>query len=217
MIIRGQSERPYPEFCGVGGTQPTAGSSSYNALQATYTHRWHSGLDLNVSYTWSKFLDNTQGQSGWAFPGGGQNFESVYNLANERSVDVGNTPNSLVVNYTYALPFGKGKTYGAQWSGPVNAVLGGWQWTGILTARSGLPISIQPASNNTNSQGGGQRPNVVPGVSPVPANQSINNWINAAAFSQPAPFIFGDAPRFFSNFHGPSYFNWDMGIQLRNV
>ena len=57
MIIRGQSERPYPEFCGVGGTQPTAGSSSYNALQATYTHRWHSGLDLNVSYTWSKFLD----------------------------------------------------------------------------------------------------------------------------------------------------------------
>ena len=132
-------------------------------------------------------------------------------------MDVGNTPNSLVVNYTYALPFGKGKTYGAQWSGPVNAVLGGWQWTGILTARSGLPISIQPASNNTNSQGGGQRPNVVPGVSPVPANQSINNWINAAAFSQPAPFIFGDAPRFFSNFHGPSYFNWDMGIQLRNV
>jgi hypothetical protein len=49
-------------------------------------------------------------------------------------------------------------------------------------------------------------------VSLVPANQSINNWINAAAFSQPAAFTFGDAPRFFSYLRGPGYFDWDMAI-----
>jgi hypothetical protein len=53
----------------------------------------------------------------------------------------------------------------------------------------------------------------VPGVNPIPSNQSINNWINPAAFSQPAAFTFGDAPRFFSNIHGPKYFDWDMAIQ----
>ena len=73
-------------------------------------------------------------------------------------------------------------------------------------------ISIQPASNNVGF-GFNQRPNVVPGVNPIPANQSITNWINPAAFSQPAAFTFGDAPRFFSNIHGPRYFDWDMAIQ----
>jgi hypothetical protein len=95
----------------------------------------------------------------------------------------------------------------------VNAVLGGWQWSGILTTKSGLPLSINPAQNNTGGFGFNQRPNVVAGVSPIPQNQTITDWVNPAAFSQPAPFTFGDAPRFFSNLRAPSYFNWDMAVQ----
>jgi hypothetical protein len=111
------------------------------------------------------------------------------------------------------LPFGKGKQFGADWNRPMNAVLGGWQWSGILTAHTGLPISINPAQNNTGGFGFNQRPNVVPGVSPVPQNQSINNWINPAAFSEPAPFTFGDSARFLSNLRAPGFVNWDMGLQ----
>ncbi len=212
-IVEGQLLRPYPEYCSVTEAEPAVGGSTYNALQATYTHRWHSGLDLNVSYTYSKFLDNVQGNSGWAFPGSGSSVRNSYNLAAERSVDVTDIPHSLVVYYNYELPFGKGKQFGADWNKPVNAVLGGWQWTGILTAKSGLPLSITPAQNNTGGFGFNQRPNVVAGVSPIPQNQSINDWINPAAFSQPDPFTFGDAPRFFSDLRAPRYFNWDMGIQ----
>jgi hypothetical protein len=51
------------------------------------------------------------------------------------------------------------------------------------------------------------------GVSPVPQNQNINNWINPTAFSQPAAYTFGDAPRFLSDLRAPSYFNWDMGLE----
>jgi hypothetical protein len=212
-IVEGQLLLPFPEYCGLSGTEPSLGESTYNALQLTYRYRWHSGMDINVSYTYSKFLDNVQGQSGWAFPGNGTNFENAYNLAAERSVDVSNQPNSLVVNYNYELPFGKGKAFGSGWSSPVNAILGGWQWSGILTAKSGLPISPGDDINNTNSFGGAQRPNLVVGVSLKPANQTINDWINPAAFSQPAASTFGDAPRFLADFHGPAYFNWDMGIQ----
>ena len=70
-VVRGQLLRPFPEYCSVTEAPPAVGSSNYNALQATYTHRWHSGLNLNVSYTYSKFLDDVQGSSGWAFPGTG--------------------------------------------------------------------------------------------------------------------------------------------------
>ena len=53
----------------------------------------------------------------------------------------------------------------------------------------------------------------MPGVNPVPANQNINDWINAAAFSQPDAFTYGDAPRTFSNLRAPHYINWDTAIQ----
>jgi hypothetical protein len=212
-IIQGQLLRPYPEYCSVTEAQPAVGSSTYNALQATYTHRWHSNLQLNVSYTYSKFLDNVQGASGWAFPGSGSSVRNSYNLAAERSVDATDLTHSLVVNHSYELPFGRGKHFGNDWNRPMDAVLGGWEWSGILSAHTGLPLSINPASNNTAGFGFNQRPNIVSGVNPVPQNQSINNWINKAAFAQPDPFTFGDAPRFLSNLRAPGYVNWDMGLQ----
>jgi hypothetical protein len=211
-IAQGQLLRRFPEYCSVTEAPPAVGGSTYNALQATYTHRWHSGLDLNVSYTYSKFMDDVQGAAGWAFPGSGSSVRDSYNLAAEHSVDVTDTPQSLVVNYNYQLPFGTGKSLGSGWSRPVNAVLGGWQWSGILTAKSGLPLSINPASNNTAGYGFNQRPDLVPGVNPVPHNQSITGWINPAAFTQPAAFTFGDAPRFLSNLRAPQFVNYDMGI-----
>jgi hypothetical protein len=215
MIVAGQLLRPFPEYCSVTEAEPAVGSSTYNALEATYTHRWHSGLELNVSYTYSKFEDNVQGSSGWAFPGNGSVVRNSYNLGAERSVDASDLTHSLVVHYTYELPFGKGKQFGGDWNRPMNAILGGWEWSGILTAHSGLPLSINPAKNNADGGLGyfNQRPNIVPGVSPVPQNQSLNNWINAAAFSQPDPFTFGNAPRFLSNLRAPHYVNWDMGLQ----
>jgi len=215
-IVQAQLLRPFPEYCSVTEAPPAVAGSTYNALQLTYTHRWHSGLQLTASYTYSKFMDDAQGAAGWAFPGSGSSVRNSYDLSRERSVDASDLTHSLVVNYTYELPFGKNKLFGSDWNNLTNQVLGGWQLTGILSTHSGLPISITPASNNTvgtASYGFNQRPNVVPGVSLTPANQNINNWINPAAFSQPAPFTFGDAPRFFSDLRAPDFFNWDMGIQ----
>jgi hypothetical protein len=212
-VQRGQLLLPYPEYCSVTEAQPSVGSSNYNALQLTYTHRWHSGLEVNASYTYSKFMDNVQGASGWAFPGTGSSVRNSYDLAAERSVDASDLTHSLVINYNYELPFGKGKKFGADWNRAMNEVLGGWQLSGILTAHTGLPISISPAQNNTGGFGFNQRPNIVPGVNPVPQNQSINDWINPAAFSQPAPFTFGDSARFLSNLRAPGFVNWDMGLQ----
>jgi Carboxypeptidase regulatory-like domain/TonB dependent receptor len=212
-IIQGQLLRPFPEYCSVTEAPPAVGDSTYRALQTTYTHRWHSGLELNLSYTYSRFMDDVQGASGWAFPGSGSSVRNSYNLAAERSVDASDLTHSFVAHYNYELPFGTGKHYGNGWSRPVDAVLGGWEWSGILTAHSGLPLSINPASNNTGGFGFNQRPNLVEGVSPVPQNQSINNWINPAAFAEPTPFTFGDAPRFLSNLRAPAFVNWDMGLQ----
>jgi hypothetical protein len=93
----------------------------------------------------------------------------------------------------------------------VNAVLGGWQFTGILSAKSGFPLSITPANNNTDSFGGNQRPDLI--GDPKPANQGINHWIDASAFAQPPAFTFGNAPRNLASLRAPRYFDWDMGME----
>jgi hypothetical protein len=209
-VVRSQLLRPFPEYCSVTEAPPAVGASSYNALQATYTHRWHSGLNLNVSYTYSKFLDNVQGSSGWAFPGTGSVIRNSYNLAPERSVDTSDIPHSLVVNYIYELPFGHGKQFGGNWNKATDAVIGGWQFTGIFFAKSGFPLSIN-AQNTLGAFGLNQRPDVI--GDPVPQDQTINSWINPAAFAQPAAYTFGDAPRTFSNLRSPHYVDLDAGIQ----
>jgi hypothetical protein len=45
-------------------------------------------------------------------------------------------------NFIYELPFGKGRTFGSNAPGWLNQIIGGWEVTGIVTARSGLPFSV---------------------------------------------------------------------------
>ena len=207
-VAQGQLLLPYPEFCSVGVSQPLNSFSHYNALELNFTHRWSSGLNLMASYTYSRFIDNTFGTAGWltASP-----IRDNYNLAAEKSLDGSDTPNSLVVTYIYELPIGKGKKVGTNFNAVADAVVGGWQISGVATFKSGFPIAIVTGDNNTNSFGGSQRPNLV--GDPTLSNPSIQKWFNTAAFVQPPPFTFGNAPRYMGNVRAPGLEKFDIGLQ----
>ncbi|MBV8068755.1 MAG: TonB-dependent receptor, partial [Acidobacteriaceae bacterium] len=209
-VSYGQLLRPYPEFCNVNIGQVPNSWSEYNALQINYNHRWSSGLQVLASYTFSKFTDDTNGTNSWAETNTVP-IRNYYNLAEEKSVDAGDIPQSLVISYIYQLPVGKGQKVGANFNAFTNAVLGGWQLTGVWTFKSGFPIGVIGGVNNTGSFGGNQRPNVV--GNPHVANQNIHEWFNTAAFAQPAPFTFGDAPRYMSTVRAPGLQTFDIGIQ----
>src|SRR5208337_4679607 len=52
-----QSLTPYPEYCGsVSAQGEPVGMNNYNALQASFKHRFGAGLIFTASYTFSKFL-----------------------------------------------------------------------------------------------------------------------------------------------------------------
>jgi hypothetical protein len=205
-----QTLLPFPEFCGVNDSEPPASFSTYNAAEITFRHRWAQSLQLGVSYTISKFIDNDAGEGEWANIGSAT-IRNYYDLSAEKSLDGDDIPQSLVVNYVYQLPVGHGKRFASNLKGVGDAVLGGWQVSGITTVKSGFPLSITTTTNNTNSYGGGQRPNLV--GDPHVSNPTINEWFNVNAFAQPAPFTFGDVPRYMPNLRAPGIRNWDLGIE----
>ena len=209
-VLRGQLLRPFPEFCSVYEMQPTRGFSNYNAAEFKYTHQWSHDLQVMLSFTVSKYLDNTTGTEGWSTLSGPE-FRSYNNLKAEKSLDGNDIPKSLVLSYIYELPLGTGKRFGGGFNKTVNSILGGWQVSGIGTLKDGFPLTISSATNNTNSFGGNQRPNIIAGLHTD--HPSITKWFNTDAFALPSPFTFGNAPRTLSGLRSPGYNNWDLAIQ----
>ena len=65
-------------------------------------------------------------------------------------------------------------------------ILGGWRLSTVVTLQTGqwfTPTFDGFDPSNTNTIGG--RPDVIAGAPLYPANQSINNWFNVAAFKVP--------------------------------
>ncbi len=58
-----------------------------------------------------------------------------------------NLNNNFTASVLYELPFGKGKSMGSNWSGPVNAILGNWEVNVIEKVTSGFPLYV--VDNNT--------------------------------------------------------------------
>jgi hypothetical protein len=206
-VVQSQLLEPYPQYCAVSETDAPVGFSIYNALQANYNHRFSHGLTALVSYTYSKFLDNVKGNQSWSYAGN-QGPANNYNLAAEKSVDGSDTPHSLVANYVYQLPIGRGRAIGSGMNRLANAVVGGWEVSQIATFKSGLPLSISGA--NYNSYGGNPRPDVTGDVHV--SHPNIHEWFNTGAFTYASYGTFGTAPRFFSLLRGPSYQNWDTSL-----
>ncbi len=207
MIVQSQLLQPYPQFCNVSEGDAPVGFSIYNALQANYNHRFSKGLTALVSYTYSKFLDNVEGNQTWSYAGNSGPANN-YNLAAEKSVDASDIPHSLVANYIYQLPIGRGKAVGSNMNRVTDAVVGGWEVSQIATFKTGLPLSV--SGSDIASYGGNPRPDVSGDVHV--SNPTIHEWFNTGAFSYAPYGTFGTAPRYFSYLRGPHYQNWDTAL-----
>ena len=58
-----------------------------------------------------------------------------------------------------------------------------------------------------------QRPDLVPGVSIYPETQTIDAWLNRAAFAVPAKYTWGNLGRNIAT--GPGVNQWDIALQKR--
>jgi hypothetical protein len=210
-IPRSYLEEPFPQFTAVDLSYLVGGYEIYNSFQIRVNKRLSHGLSMLISYTGQKQIDDYSGIENVGNITGG--IQNIYDQEAERAVSSNNISRSLVVSAVYNLPFGRGQTIGGHWSRPVDALLGGWQLNGITTQQNGFPLS--PSTQNTSDSGSNVlRPNLT-GVSPVvkgSVKSKLNDYLDSAAFSQPAPFTFGNAPRTLSNVRGPGTHDIDFSL-----
>jgi outer membrane receptor protein involved in Fe transport len=112
-------------------------SNNYNSLQMRFNKRFTQGLQFQANYTWAKSL----------------NYDSNYYIDDPRVAygpDNMNRNHVFIANVVYQLPFGRGKTFGANSGRALDAVIGGWEMSTTTNWSSGLPWT--PSTSNCDSE-----------------------------------------------------------------
>jgi hypothetical protein len=178
----------------------TLADAHYHALQASLNRRFSRGLQAQVSYAFSKSIDNASGAYG---PNGGGPASQSFNVAADRGLSNFNRAHNFRLSAVYQLPY-HGK-------GIVGALLGDWELTGIYTYLSGFPSSPASATQRVfaDSYGDG-RPNVVAGCDLYSGFRTINQWFNTSCYSLQPLGTFGNAGR--DTIIGPNLWNLDDSL-----
>jgi hypothetical protein len=207
-----QARRPIQNF-GAIEVAYGAGYSNYNALQMKLEKRYSSGLTFINSFTWSKAIDNASGHL--EANNGDNSRANIRDLAHEKGPSGYDQPFNDTLSGVYALPFGRNKRFGGNWSPLVNNLLGGWQLTLINTLTSGLPVNITYSPSGQFQVSGlpSVRPNQVGASLITPEGQRTTaNYLDRTAVAIPTDpaHPFGTIGR--NDARGYGLFQLDLGM-----
>jgi hypothetical protein len=201
------------------------GSSSYHALQASLRKQFSQGVQFDLNYTYSKSMDVTSAASrvGFAVYGytniglAGSRLANAFSPNLARAVSDYDLTHQINLNWIADLPLGRGKAIAGGAMGTKQALIGGWQLSGLARWTSGFPFSVD----------GGQRwptdwfltaiaqMTAKPKTGTFKGNGSVNVFADPAAaqadFTLPLPGQVGSR----NVLRGDGYAGLDMGLGKR--
>jgi hypothetical protein len=230
---------PHPQYFGFNTDccLEDLGQATYNALQAQLQHRFHYGLNLMASYTWSKTLtDADSALPYFATAAGSAGPQDYFNQKGDKAISDQDLPQNLVLSYVYELPIGKGKRYLSN-TGFARRAVSGWSISGVQRYESGQPFAICCATGIP-AFAGSVRYNQVPGTALLSSaytssgfNAGTEPMLNINALSDPnapcviftgctgapsgAPYSLGTMPRVTGAIRMPFYESEDFNVMKR--
>lgn len=195
-----QAARPYSGFAGIT-LYDNLGRTWYNSMQVKWERRFTGGLLFTTSYAWGKHLLDGVGTAVWdaAEPFAPQGYNRGRSNFDRRHI--------LTINTVYELPFGKGRRFMSGIHPVGNALLGGWQLSGIYNFTSGSPLTvITPGA--TLGNGRNTRANLI--GDPAVSSPTAAQWFNPAAFGAPNRTQFGTGG--LGVLDGPGLHSMDLGL-----
>jgi hypothetical protein len=199
------------------------GFSTYHGLLINLHKNLNHGLQFDVNYTWSHSIDNVSLIANAGASGGYGFVCNVFIMRQCRGNSDFDITQVTTSDYTYQLPVGRGRSFGANMPLWLDEVIGGWETSGIVSYHTGyawgtVSNAFVPSYSNdaaafyTGSRGDVKtRVHKKDGVTPyIFNNDDVADVTDApgAAFNGPVGFDVG--PR--NNFRGPGYFDWDAAL-----
>jgi hypothetical protein len=200
----------------VSGTKSN-GTMRYNSLQAVLQKQMTHGLQYQVAYTLSKCMSDSTGYYGaWVNAlSASAYWQNVYDQKSEYAPCYYDATHVVSAYAIYDLPFGRGKMLGKNVNGVVNGVIGGWEVSPIVSFRTGWPMPVYGAADNSGTYSRGARadcngvPSIVNTFIPGIGRQWFNN---TGQFTNPAAGTFGNCSPQLSDLRSPHYSDVDLSL-----
>jgi hypothetical protein len=185
------------QFIGALDQHTDEGTQDYRGLKLSLRRRAAAGISLNANYTWSRCMGN-------ATPTSFSQISAGYTNPADPEFDRGYCDQDR--------PHLGSLTMGAQTpdfeAAALRLLASGWRVSGIVTARSGSRLNITTGRDNAFNGISAQRVSKV--SDDVYGPKTLDSYLNAAAFAQPASGTFGDLP--YNALIGPGFWNIDLAL-----
>jgi len=212
---RTQADRPFPQFNNVMLLAPSLGVSNYYGGLFKVEKRFSHGLNLVSSYTWSKFLGNTNDTANTSAGSLGQNngpYSDYYNRRADYGPLESDVEHRFIFSAVYELPVGKGHNWMTR--GIPALLASGWTIATLTSFQSGVPLTAITNTDTTRAfPAGTQRADVARNPNLSSNERSVTHWFDTGAFSQPALYTFGNEG--LGVIRSGGWFNSDLSL-LRN-
>jgi hypothetical protein len=194
-ISQGQLWGAFPQYSSLSVQDVNSGQAIYHSGQFKMTKRYSHGLNVLLSYNFSKLISS--------------NTTSIINSRPYRGIASFDYPHMLRIAFVYQLPFGPGKALGSSLRGPLARIVEGWTLSGYINYRSGQPLSVsgpngQPIMLRNPSKSGPASARLGDKVDPV-THQVLNPYFDTSAFQALADqFTIAMQPPYATDFRGPA-------------
>jgi hypothetical protein len=182
--------------------------TEFDALDATVAKQYTHGLSFNAQYAWQRAFNYNSGYATW-------------DKAAVRTSDASLRTQQFVVYGIYQLPFGKNQMFASGVPRWEDEVIGGWQFSPVLTWSNGLPFSLGLGGGCGASVPGsapcypvGDKGSLHTGLSsfnPITHSRTFFKAASTSGFTEAGLDQIGN--RGTNSYFGPGYFNGDLSLQ----
>jgi outer membrane receptor protein involved in Fe transport len=187
----------------------TDAQSFYNALQLSALKQFSRGLRAQLSYTFSRAIDDASGINSQDYSDGSPYVLDFYDRKIDRGLSQFWAQHVLVANWSYELPFARSM------KGVGGLFLKGWQLNSITTVQTGHPFEVRLGFNrsgnlNTVNYAMHERPDVKPGYSNNPILGGPDRYWDINAFTLQPVNTRGNLGR--NTLIGPGIVDFDLSV-----
>ena len=198
----------------------SVGRSNYNALQVALRKQFSAGVQFDFNYTFSKSIDITSAAARVGYNQGlnGSQLVNAFSLNQNRGVSDFDATHQINANWIAELPFGRGHAFARDAGGFLDALIGGWQVSGLIRWTTGFPFSVgsgQAWATDWNYSGLAtilSRP--VTGAFPQP-DGSVSIFANPATAKNSFDYTYPGQSGSRNVLRGQGFAGWDMSLNKR--